>query len=121
MQRTRADFTNTFRGLAAVATGLAPPATELVAWTERWQARAEREGRAGSALASALRAANPAFIPRNHRVQAALAAAAEHGDFEPFHRLRQVLATPYEDQPGAAEFSTPPAAHERVRNTFCGT
>jgi uncharacterized protein YdiU (UPF0061 family) len=93
----------------------------LGAWTERWLARAEREGRTGSALAFALRAANPAFIPRNHRVEAALSAAVGRGDFEPFHRLRRVLATPYDDQPGAAEFATPPAAHERVRNTFCGT
>jgi uncharacterized protein YdiU (UPF0061 family) len=93
----------------------------LQAWTGRWLARAEREGRTGSALAAALRAANPAFIPRNHRVEAALSAAVGHGDFEPFHRLRRVLATPHDDQPGAAEFAAPPAAHERIRNTFCGT
>ena len=121
MQQSRADFTNTFRELAAVAEGQAPATAGLQAWTGRWLARAKREGRTGNALASALRAANPAFVPRNHRVEAVLAAAVGHGDFEPFHRLRQVLATPYDDQPGAEEFAAPPAAHERVRNTFCGT
>jgi len=121
MQGSQADFTNTFRELAAVAEGQAPPSAGLRAWTERWRARAESEGRTGSALASALRAANPAYIPRNHRVEAALSAAVQRGDFEPFHRLRRVLATPYDDQPGAEEFAAPPAAHERVRNTFCGT
>jgi uncharacterized protein YdiU (UPF0061 family) len=121
MQRSRADFTNTFRGLAAIAEGQALPADGLGEWAERWLARAEREGLTGSALASALRSANPAFIPRNHRVEAALSAAVAHGDFEPFHRLRTVLAAPYDDQPGAEEFAAPPATHERVRNTFCGT
>jgi uncharacterized protein YdiU (UPF0061 family) len=121
MQGSQADFTNTFRELAAVAEGQAPSNAGLRAWTERWRERAQREGRTGNALASALRAANPAYIPRNHRVEAALSAAVGHGDFEPFHRLRRVLATPYDDQPGAEEFAAPPAADERVRNTFCGT
>jgi serine/tyrosine/threonine adenylyltransferase len=121
MQGSQADFTNTFRELAAVAEGHEPSNAGLRAWTERWLERAQREGRTGNTLASALRAANPAYIPRNHRVEAALSAAVGHGDFEPFHRLRRVLAMPYDDQPGAEEFAAPPATHERVRNTFCGT
>jgi uncharacterized protein YdiU (UPF0061 family) len=121
MQGSQADFTNTFRELAAVAEGQAPANAGLRAWIERWRARAESEGRTGSVLASALRAVNPAYIPRNHRIEAVLSAAVQRGDFEPFDRLRRVLATPYEDQPGAEEFAAPPATHERVRNTFCGT
>jgi uncharacterized protein YdiU (UPF0061 family) len=121
MRDSRADFTNTFRGLAGVAEGVVETAPELRAWTERWQARAQDEGRAGIALASALRSANPAFIPRNHQVEAALSAAIEHDDFAPFHRMRAVLSRPYDDQPDAAPLAVPPTAHERVRNTFCGT
>jgi uncharacterized protein YdiU (UPF0061 family) len=121
MQEARADFTNTFRGLADVADGTAEPAPGLGAWTERWRARAQDEGRAGTALACALRSANPAFVPRNHQVEAALSAAVEHGAYAPFHRLRAVLSRPYDDQPDAAAFALPPQAHERVRNTFCGT
>jgi uncharacterized protein YdiU (UPF0061 family) len=121
MQESRADFTNTFRGLADVAAGLAGTAPGLEAWTERWRARTLDEGLAGSALAAALRRVNPAYIPRNHQVEAALSAAVEHDDFAPFHRLRAVLSRPFDDQPDAAGFAVPPAAHERVRNTFCGT
>jgi uncharacterized protein YdiU (UPF0061 family) len=121
MQESRADFTNTFRGLADVADGTAATAPGLGAWIERWRARAQDEGRAGTALAAALRSVNPAFIPRNHHVEAALSGAVERGDFAPFHRLRAVLSRPYEDQPDAAGFALPPAAHERVCNTFCGT
>ena len=39
--------------------------------------------------------ANPAFIPRNHRIEAAIRAAEDHGDFEPFHQLVDVLADPF--------------------------
>jgi len=64
---------------------------------------------------------NPAFIPRNHRVEAALEAASVHGDFEPFHRLLGLLAHPFDDQAGYGEFEQPPSPGERVRQTFCGT
>jgi uncharacterized protein YdiU (UPF0061 family) len=121
MQAARADFTNTFRGLARVAEGTAAAAPGLAEWSERWLDRAQRDGLSGTALASALRVANPAFIPRNHRVEAALSAAVEQDDFAPFHRLRRVLQRPYDEQPEAGEFAAPPAPHERVRNTFCGT
>jgi uncharacterized protein YdiU (UPF0061 family) len=63
---------------------------------------------------------NPAFIPRNHRVEAALNAAYA-GDLQPFHRLLGILQRPFEDQPEAAGFEQPPEPSERVHNTFCGT
>ena len=47
--------------------------------------------------------------------------AAVAGDLAPFERLMKVLATPYEAQPEAADLTRPPAPHERVRQTFCGT
>ncbi|MEM6745411.1 MAG: hypothetical protein AAF676_17005, partial [Pseudomonadota bacterium] len=66
------------------------------------------------------RAANPAFIPRNHRVEEAIA-AAEEGDLCPFERLTQVLERPFDDQPEAQDLARPAQAHEAVRETFCGT
>jgi uncharacterized protein YdiU (UPF0061 family) len=67
-----------------------------------------------------MRAVNPAFIPRNHRVEQ-LIQAAIGGDLAPFHRLVDVLARPYEDQPAHAELAAPPRPAERVTKTFCGT
>ena len=69
---------------------------------------------------TAMRAANPLFIPRNHRVEEALA-AAEEGDLGPFERLRRVLARPFDDQPDEADLARPPRAGEAVTQTFCGT
>jgi uncharacterized protein YdiU (UPF0061 family) len=67
-----------------------------------------------------MRSANPAFIPRNHRIEAVIAAAVEN-DFAPFEELLAVLAKPFDDQPGLAHYMDPPEAHERVCQTFCGT
>jgi len=53
--------------------------------------------------------------------EAALEAASTHGDFGPFLKLLNILAHPYEDQPGCGEFESPPAPDERVLRTFCGT
>jgi hypothetical protein len=64
---------------------------------------------------------NPAFIPRNHRVEAALEAASTHGDFAPFRKLLNILEHPYDDQPGCSEFEQPLAPGERVHRTYRGT
>ena len=67
-----------------------------------------------------MRAASPAFIPRNHRVQAALE-AAESGDYALFHKLLGIVQRPYDDQPEVAAYALPPQPSERVLQTFCGT
>ncbi|WP_114964269.1 protein adenylyltransferase SelO [Alkalilacustris brevis] len=123
MARQGADFTRSFRGLAdgrARDAFAGPEAFDN--WAEDWRARLAQEGGSPEAprTITALRAANPAFIPRNHRIEAAIGAAVS-GDFTPFHRLCDVLARPYEDQPGAEDLKAPPAPEEQVTQTFCGT
>jgi uncharacterized protein YdiU (UPF0061 family) len=90
-------------------------------WAERWRLRLARESATAGARADAMRGVNPAFIPRNHRVEEAIAAAVIRADFEPFETLVRVLARPYEDQPAFAYLSDPPTPDERVHATFCGT
>jgi uncharacterized protein YdiU (UPF0061 family) len=68
-----------------------------------------------------MRAVNPAFIPRNHRIEAAIVAAEQRNDFSPFEELLTVLSAPYEDQPEQASYADPPQPHELVHQTFCGT
>ena len=67
-----------------------------------------------------MRRANPKFIPRNHRIEAAIK-DAEDGRFDSFHQLNDVLATPCDDQPGVEHYAQPPAPEEEVLQTFCGT
>jgi uncharacterized protein YdiU (UPF0061 family) len=69
---------------------------------------------------TALRRITPAFIPRNHRIEAVIAAAVD-GDFAPFEELTTVLARPFDDQPRFAAYAEPPREEQRVTQTFCGT
>lgn len=139
-----ADFTLAFRRLADLAAvtgdpgGKAGPSTEAGAlpalrvlftdakaldlWLAGWRERIAAEPETvPAARAAAMRLANPARIPRNHRVEEALSAAVEHGDLAPFERLRAALARPFEDDPAFAEYAAPPRPSERVCQTFCGT
>jgi uncharacterized protein YdiU (UPF0061 family) len=68
-----------------------------------------------------MRAINPAFIPRNHRIEAVIRAAVDCGDFAPFEELLTVLANPFEEKAEFAGYAEPPQPHERVLETFCGT
>ena len=67
-----------------------------------------------------MRAASPAAIPRNHRVEAMIAAAVA-GDLAPFHEMLEAMAHPYEDGPLTAAHAAPPRPEEVVTATFCGT
>jgi uncharacterized protein YdiU (UPF0061 family) len=124
MEAQQADFTLTFRRLCdAAETGaedglraLFADPTSLDAWLPRWRARLERQDSTGARM----REVNPAFIPRNHRVQAAIA-AAEQDDFSKFAELMNVLSKPFEDQPAFAAYADPPRPDEIVHQTFCGT
>ncbi len=118
MSTSRADFTNTFRALATGdASGHLTDPGAWESWAPDWQARLSREP--GDSAAT-MRGANPAVIPRNHRVEEMIQSALQ-GDFIPFHRLSAVLATPYEDGPDTETYATPPRPDERVTKTFCGT
>jgi uncharacterized protein YdiU (UPF0061 family) len=129
MKSAGADFTLTFRRLARCVEEPANDASLLelfstsgiADWQRRWRERIASEPQNAAKRAASMRRVNPAFIPRNHRVEAALEAASTHGDFGPFHQLRKILEHPYETQPGCDEFGQPPAPGERVHRTFCGT
>ncbi len=112
LAQTGTDFTNGFRDLLdrKVPNGLAD-------WQADWQQRLQSEGGDANAI---MRAANPAYIPRNHRIEAMIKAAVAV-DFEPFETLSNILALPYEDQPDALDYRKPPAPDEVVQQTFCGT
>jgi len=120
MQEHAADYTNTFRLLCAVAEGDAAPAG-YEAWVTRWRARIEQESYSTQEAATLMRANNPAVIPRNHRVEAALNAAVQQGDCAPMETLLTVLSTPFDLKPEHVTYCTPPTPSERVSQTFCGT
>jgi len=118
MAEAGADFTNTFRDLArGSARDHFPDSGGYDRWHARWHERLASETEPDARMM----AANPALIPRNHRVEAMIQAAVA-GDMGPFHRLLAALTTPYDEPaPENRDLATPPQPHEEVRQTFCGT
>jgi serine/tyrosine/threonine adenylyltransferase len=130
MAKNAADFINTFRRLCDAARDPAADAevrsqfTDPAAfdeWAARWRQRLADEPQSPEDRQAAMRAVNPAFIPRNHRIEAVIAAAVNNDDYAPFEELLTVLAKPYEDQPAFAAYADPPMPEQRVLQTFCGT
>ena len=130
MATNRADFTLTFRRLCAAAEG--PDGDEGVralfadpgaydAWAVAWRRRLSKEPGSPQECAGTMRATNPAFIPRNHMVEAALDAAVRREDFKPFEELLDVGSRPFEDRPELERFAAPARPEEAVTQTFCGT
>jgi len=130
MSNNHADFTLTFRRLSDAA---ADPAADSEVrqlfedpaayddWASRWRQRTGEEPQDPADRRIAMRAANPAFIARNHLVEAVIEAAVNRDDFAPFEELLAVLAEPYRDQPAFSGYADPPQPHQRVLQTFCGT
>jgi uncharacterized protein YdiU (UPF0061 family) len=130
MAKNQADFTLIFRRLSDVALDPADsePVRELFIdptafdpWMASWRQRIAEEPQSASERHSAMRKVNPAFIPRNHRVEAVIQAAVANDDFAPFEELLSVLSKPYDDQPEFAAYADPPEPDQRVLQTFCGT
>jgi serine/tyrosine/threonine adenylyltransferase len=123
MHRHGADFNNTFRDLAS---GLLPEASMFRApdfkqWYERWQVRLKRQPGSREASRRLMKTHNPAVIPRNHRVEAALEAAVERADFSVMEKLVGVLSQPYQDPPQQAGYHLPAPPTAKPYRTFCGT
>ena len=115
MEGRNVDFTLAFRYLADAALGNDQPIRALFSdpsafdsWSEHWRARLGRDNVAPEERAQAMWRVNPAFIPRNHRVEEALSAATERDDYEPFETMLKILARPFDDQPEYATFMEPP-------------
>jgi uncharacterized protein YdiU (UPF0061 family) len=127
------DFTQAWRRLAdaaedngAVLRAQFAEPDALENWLARWHQRCaldEAAGGPGAAeRAARMRRASPWIIPRNHRVEEALAAASNDDDLVAFERLLAALRRPYDEAPELAHLAAPAPAEVTARyQTFCGT
>lgn len=127
MEAKAMDYTSTFRKLAQTLRSQETDADnafghseELGAWLSRWHKRLAMEADEPQALAAAMDRKNPLYIPRNHRVEAALEAATAL-DFGPFEELLGVLAQPYTRREGLESFTQPAPSEFGPYVTYCGT
>jgi uncharacterized protein YdiU (UPF0061 family) len=129
LQQQRVDFTLAFRRLCDAADAPASLSVRSLfdapeafdAWVADWRRRLDAEGVPAAERAQAMRHANPLYIPRNHLVEEAIAAALGQGDFGPFAELLDVLSRPFDVQPGRERFALPPQPDQQVFRTYCGT
>ena len=131
MAAHNADFTNSFRLLCDLERD-DPSADQPIRaqfsepsafdpWAERWRARLSDQPGSDAERRDAMRAVNPAYIPRNHRVQQAIDAAARDDDLGPLDTLLQVVSRPFDEHTELASYRLPPRPEEVVQRTFCGT
>ena len=127
IEEHQVDFTLAWRRLADAAEGntdgvtdLFPSADLLQSCLESWQSHLGESNAAETA--QSMRAQNPIYIPRNHLIEEALAAATENGDLSLFERLLEVVSHPYEERTGLESYAQPaPPEFTACYKTFCGT
>ena len=133
MQAAKADFTLTFHYLSQNL-GSAESLDQVRnlfdsgyntddfdVWVKKWQTRLKQDKSTTAKQQALMQRVNPAYIPRNHQVEAAIRAAEDHNDFSKFDELHKVLQTPFTRQDGMDDYLLPPKPEQVVLQTFCGT
>lgn len=122
MKETKADYTNTFLQLTRNVDASEPidASDSFTAWHARWQVRLKQNNQPMEDVQRLMQRTNPSVIPRNHKVEEALAAATT-GDMQPFHDLHAALASPYDDREDLKRYQSPPGPQACRYQTFCGT
>jgi len=123
MKLHEADYTNTFRALREGTVPETYPAAEeaFLKWRGKWVDRVMRNEGGMDAAQSLMACYNPVFIPRNHKVEEALAAAQDANDLAPLHRMLAALRDPYVLRPGFDDLLTAPDGGDAGYRTYCGT
>lgn len=129
MAADRVDFTLAFSQLSAIANGedqsiltklFASSSDAIATWLQSWQQRLELEDNDNNARIAVMQRSNPIFVPRNHLIEEAIAAALRH-DLSVFDRLHAVLTRPYIYQADCDDLLEPPGDEQWQYRTFCGT
>jgi uncharacterized protein YdiU (UPF0061 family) len=131
MSDNSADHTLTFRRLSDLPpdnTDKDGPVRDLFEdpnsfdeWAATWRDALRDDPQDAATRRLAMRAVNPAYIPRNHLIQHAIEQVVREQNEQPIEDLLVVLTRPFDDHPGYERFAEPPKPEEVVTRTFCGT
>ena len=122
MKKYQVDYTNTFRALTfnKMENNEMFGTPEFTEWHRLWQARLERQQESKESSHQLMQDSNPVVIPRNHRVEEALEAAVEQGDYSVMQQLLKVLSKPYAHTSEQEKYTSLPESTVPYQ-TFCGT
>ncbi|WP_415294658.1 protein adenylyltransferase SelO [Candidatus Pelagibacter sp. Uisw_113] len=122
MHKNKADYTNTFCFLMneKFSDNKIYNDENFLIWKEKWQDRLKLNNNSQEKYLKLMHSVNPIIIPRNHKVEEALAAANDD-NLEVMNKLLTVLEKPYEKQNDITDFQSPPPLSNKNYQTFCGT
>ena len=120
MEKNKADYTNTFCNLMDVNLDEIYKNNDFINWKNEWKKRSELNNSTKEKQSKLMKSNNPIVIPRNHKVEEALA-EADKGSLEKMKKLLAILKNPYDSQNNIEEYQAPALSSNKKYQTFCGT
>ncbi len=120
MEKNKADYTNTFCHLMGINSDEVYKNVEFINWKNEWKKRSELNNSTKEKQIKLMKSNNPIVIPRNHKVEEALA-EADKGSLDKMKKLLAILKNPYDNQNNIEEYQTPAPSNNEKYQTFCGT
>ncbi len=120
MEKNKADYTNTFCNLMDINSDEIYKNNDFIDWKNGWKKRSELNNSTKEKQSKLMKSNNPIVIPRNHKVEEALA-EADRGSLDKMKKLLAILKNPYENQNNIEEYQTPAPSSNEKYQTFCGT
>ena len=120
MEKNKADYTNTFCHLMGINCDEVYKNVEFINWKNEWKKRSELNNSTKEKQIKLMKKNNPTVIPRNHKVEEALA-EADKGSLDKMKKLLAILKNPYDNQNNIQEYQTPAPSNNVKYQTFCGT
>ena len=120
MEKNKADYTNTFCNLMDINSDEIYKNKDFIDWKNEWKKRSELNNSTKEKQIKLMKKNNPTVIPRNHKVEEALA-EADKGSLDKMKKLLAILKNPYDNQNNIQEYQTPAPSNNVKYQTFCGT
>ena len=120
MEKNKADYTNTFCNLMDINSDEIYKNNDFIDWKNEWKKRSELNNSTKEKQSKLMKSNNPIVIPRNHKVEEALA-EADKGSLDKMKKLLAILKNPYDNQINIEEYQTPAPSSNEKYQTFCGT
>ena len=120
MEKNKADYTNTFCNLMDINSDEIYKNNDFIDWKNEWKKRSELNNSTKEKQIKLMKKNNPTVIPRNHKVEEALA-EADKGSLDKMKKLLAILKNPYDNQNNIEEYQTPAPSNNEKYQTFCGT
>jgi len=120
MEKNKADYTNTFCNLMNINSHEVYKDNDFINWKNEWKKRSELNNSTKDKQAKLMKSNNPTVIPRNHKVEEALA-EADKGNLDKMKKLLTILKNPYVNQNNIEEYQLPAPSSNKKYQTFCGT